>query len=269
MRKFLFAAAIAALAAACQPASAPSADTSSATATATSTAAATRDISSDVAANAPYIAAALASTRRPADDRAQDATRHPAETLALSGVSPGQKIGELMAGEGYFTRLFSLAVGRQGHVYTIMRLHPSQYEHPVAEDMGNVTTVHADYDRFTLPAPVDLIFTARNYHDLKIASYNMGDTVGMDRAAFAALRPGGLYVVIDHSAVAGSAVDQAHPLHRIDQDEVRREVESVGFVYDGDSQMLRNPQDPRTANVFDPSIRGHTDQFFMRFRKPN
>ena len=57
-------------------------------------------------------------------------------------------------------------------------------------------------------------------------------------------------------------------LHRIDQDEVRREVESVGFVYDGESQMLRNPQDPRTANVFDPSIRGHTDQFFLRFRKP-
>jgi len=266
MRKLIVAAAIAMLAGACQPASAPSTDTASATATATGSA--TRDISSNVAPDAAYITAALASTRRPADDRAQDATRHPAETLALSGVAPGQKIGELMAGEGYFTRLFSLSVGRQGHVYTILRLHPSQYEHPVAEDMGNVTTVHGDYDHFTLPEPVDLIFTARNYHDLKITSYSMGDTVGMDRAAFAALRPGGLYIVIDHSAIAGSAVDQTHPLHRIDQDEVRREVESVGFVYDGESQILRNPQDPRTANVFDPSIRGHTDQFFLRFRKP-
>lgn len=265
MRKFLFSAALAALAGACQPASTPHEDTS---ATAATAAAVTREISSDVSPAAPYITAALASARRPAEDRAQDATRHPAETLALSGVAPGQKIGELLPGEGYFTRLFSLAVGRQGHVYTIVRLHPSQYEHPVAEDMGNVTTVHADYDRFTLPAPVDLIFTARNYHDLKISSYNMGDTVGMDRAAFAALRPGGLYVVIDHSAIAGSASDQTHPLHRIDQDQVRREVESVGFVYDGESQILRNPQDPRTANIFDPAIRGHTDQFFMRFRKP-
>ena len=266
MRKLLFAAAVAALAAACQPASAPSSNTT--TATATATAPATSEISSDVSPSAPYITAALASTRRSAEDRAQDATRHPAETLALSGVAPNQKIGELLPGEGYFTRLFSLAVGRQGHVYTVVRLQPSQYEHPVAEDMGNVTTVHANYDSFTFPAPVDLIFTARNYHDLKITSYNMGDTVGMDRQAFAALRPGGLYVIIDHSAIAGSAVDQAHPLHRIDQDVVRREVESVGFVYDGESQILRNPQDPRTANVFDPAIRGHTDQFFMRFRKP-
>ncbi len=267
MRKLLFAACVAGLAA-CQPAPAPSSGATTASATATTTAEATRDISSEVSPSAPYIVAAIASTRRPDADRAQDATRHPAETLALSGVAPGQKIGELLPGEGYFTRLLSLAVGRQGHVYTVVRLHPSQYEHPVAEDMGNVTTVHADYDAFTFSQPVDLVFTARNYHDLKIASYNMGDTVGMDRAAFAALRPGGLYIVIDHSAIAGSAVDQAHPLHRIDQNVVRHEVESVGFVYDGDSQILRNPQDPRTANIFDPAIRGHTDQFFMRFRKP-
>ncbi len=268
MRRLLIAAALAAFATACQPASAPSPGTSTAAATATAPASAVHEISSEVTPHAPYIAAALASTRRPAADRAQDAARHPAETLALAGVAPNQKIGELLPGEGYFTRLFSLAVGRQGHVYTVVRLQPSQYEHPVAEDMGNVTTVHANYDSFTFPTPVDLIFTARNYHDLKIASYNMGDTVGMDRQAFAALRPGGLYVIIDHSAIAGSAVDQTHPLHRIDQNEVRREVESVGFVYDGESQILRNPQDPRTANVFDPAIRGHTDQFFMRFRKP-
>jgi predicted methyltransferase len=90
----------------------------------------------------------------------------------------------------------------------------------------------------------------------------------MDRAAFNALKPGGLYIVIDHSAAAGSVDDQQHPLHRIDQDLVRREVESVGFIYDGESQILRNPADPRTQNVFDPAIRGHTDQFFMRFRRP-
>ncbi|MFZ2030493.1 MAG: hypothetical protein WAU68_09315 [Vitreimonas sp.] len=267
MRKLLAAAAIAVLAGACQPASAPSTDTATATAAATTTAAA-RDINSGVSPTAPYIAAAVADTHRPAADRTQDVARHPAETLALSGVAPGQKIGELLPGEGYFTRLFSMAVGAQGRVYAISRSAHDQYEHNVLEGTPNVTNVIQPYASFTLPAPVDLIFTARNYHDLKIASYNMGDTVAMDRAAFAALRPGGLYVVIDHSAIAGSAVDQAHPLHRIDQDEVRREVESVGFVYDGESQILRNPQDPRTASVFDPSIRGHTDQFFMRFRKP-
>ncbi|MES1201281.1 MAG: methyltransferase [Pseudomonadota bacterium] len=228
----------------------------------------TRELTSDVAANADYITAAIASPRRPADDTAQDATRHPAETLALSGVKTGWKIGEILTGEGYFTRLFSLAVGPSGHVFTIVRPHASQYEHPVAEDMGNVTTVIAQYTNFTFPEPVDLVFTARNYHDLQIKSYTMGEPVDMDRAAFAALKPGGYYVVIDHSAIAGSVVDQAHPLHRGDQDAIRREIESVGFVYDGESQMLRNPADPRTQNVFDPAIRGHTDQFFMRFKKP-
>lgn len=221
-----------------------------------------------VSPTAPYITAALSSTRRPAADHGQDEMRHPAETLALANIAPGQSVGEILPGGGYFTRLFSLAVGAHGHVYTIVRPHPSQYERPVAEDMGNVTTVRADYDAFTFPQPVDVVFTARNYHDLKIASYVMGDTVGMDRAAFAALRPGGVYVIIDHSATPGYVENQQHPLHRIDQDLVRREVESVGFVYDGELQILRNPQDPRTANIYDDAIRGHTDQFAMRFRKP-
>jgi len=269
MRKLLFVAAIAALAAACQPASAPSSDTTSATAVATATGEAPRDISSNVSASAPYITAAVADTHRPAADRAQDAARHPAETLALSGVAPGQKIAELLPGEGYFTRLFSNAIGAQGRVYAISRSAHDQYEHVVLESTPNVTNVIQPYDRFTVPAPVDLVFTARNYHDFKINQYGMGDTMALDRAAFAALRPGGVYVIIDHSAVAGAVEDQLHPLHRIDQAAVRREVESVGFVYDGESQILRNPQDPRTASVFDPSIRGHTDQFFMRFRKPN
>lgn len=267
MRSVFIAAAAVVLAAACQPVGGASA-TQATTTTTAPTGEPVREATSNVAPNAPYIVAALASSRRSADERAQDALRHPADTLSLAEVQPGQKIGELLPGEGYFTRLFSLAVGRQGHVYTVVRPNPSQYEHPVAEDMGNVTTVRAAYDAFTFPEPVDLVFTARNYHDLKINSYSMGDTVGMDRAAFAALRPGGIYVVIDHSAIPGSVTDQAHPLHRIDQDVVRREVESVGFIYDGECQLLRNPNDPRTANIFDPVIRGHTDQFFMRFRKP-
>lgn len=265
MKKLLLAAAATLALCACGP-------TSSATGVeAASTSAVTSgptDAQLTVSPSAAYITAAIASTRRSAEDRAQDETRHPAEMLALSDIAPGQSVGELLPGEGYFTRLFSLSVGPQGHVYTVVRLQPSQYEHPVAEDMGNVTTVRANYDAFTFPQPVDVVFTARNYHDLKIASYNMGDTVAMDRAAFAALRPGGVYIVIDHSAAAGYIEDQQHPLHRIDQDLVRREVESAGFVYDGEMQILRNPQDPRTQNVFDPAIRGHTDQFVMRFRKP-
>jgi predicted methyltransferase len=134
---------------------------------------------------------------------------------------------------------------------------------------ANVTNVIHPYDSFTLPAPVDLIFTARNYHDFKINQYHMGDTTALDRAAFAALKPGGVYVIIDHVANAGSVENQEHPLHRIDPALVRHEVEQAGFVFDGESQLLRNGADPHTASVFDPSIRGHTDQFFMRFHKPS
>ena len=268
MRHVLFATAALLALAACQPVSTTTSATPPATAT-LEVADAPTEATSSVAANAPYIVAALADTHRTPEERARDAARHPAEILAMAEVSPGEKIVELVPGEGYFTRLFSDAVGARGRVYAVNRTHPSQYEHPVLANVANVTNVSADYDKFTVPAPVDLVFTALNYHDLKIASYNMGDTVGMDRAAFNALKPGGVYVVIDHSAIAGQVTDQEHPLHRIDQALVRREVESVGFVYDGETQILRNPADPRTANVFDPVIRGHTDQFFMRFRKPN
>jgi predicted methyltransferase len=93
----------------------------------------------------------------------------------------------------------------------------------------------------------------------------------MNRTAFAALKPGGVYIIIDHSAVAGAPVqteDGDATLHRIDQATVRSEVEAAGFVFDGESDVLRNGADTRTASVFDPSIRGRTDQFMMRFRKP-
>jgi predicted methyltransferase len=263
MKKLLAAIAIAALAAACQP----SASTSAGTATASPET--TRDLTSNVAASAPYIAAAIADTHRSADDRAQDAARHPAETLALAEVAPGQKVAELLPGEGYFTRLLSDAVGPQGRVYAISRTAHDKYEHTVLDGVANVTNVIQPYTSFTLPEPVDLVFTARNYHDFKINQYQMGDTVALDRLAFNSLKPRGLYVIIDHSAVAGTVMDQQHPLHRIDEAQVRREVESVGFIYDGESQILRNPADPRTASVFDPSIRGHTDQFFLRFHKPD
>ena len=88
-------------------------------------------------------------------------------------------------------------------------------------------------------------------------------------AAFAALKPGGLYVILDHFAVAGAPVDTANSQHRIDPAIVRAEVEAAGFVFDGEGDALVNPDDPLTANVFDPSIRGRTSQFMLRFRKPD
>ena len=112
------------------------------------------------------------------------------------------------------------------------------------------------------------MFTSQNYHDYPDSFMGKVDPVMLDQQAFAALKPGGLFVVIDHVAPAGAGMQDTETLHRIDPAIVRKQVESVGFVFDGESKALRNPADPHNIKVFDPSIRGHTDQFMYRFRKP-
>jgi predicted methyltransferase len=141
---------------------------------------------------------------------------------------------------------------------------------PIAAEYPNAIMARTAYDALAYPEPLDVVFTAQNYHDMGLTAYNLGDRNAMNRAVFAALKPGGLYVIIDHSAASGAAIetDAETALHRIDQDVVRREVEAAGFVFDGEADFLRNPEDNRTTNVFDQSIRGRTDQFVMRFRKP-
>ncbi len=227
-----------------------------------------------LSADAPSIVAAIADARRPAEDAARDAARHPGETLAFAEIRPGARVADILPGGGYFTRLFAVAVGETGRVYPVIRPDgvAGEYETPilpVAAQYPNAVMSRTLYDALSFPEPLDVVFTAQNYHDLAIASYNMGDRNAMNATAFAALKPGGAYIIIDHSAVAGSPVqteDTAN--HRIDQAIVRQEVEAAGFVFDGEGDFLRNPADPRTASVFDPAIRGHTDQFVLRFRKP-
>ncbi len=229
----------------------------------------------EVTADAAYIVAAVADTRRPQGDRDRDAARHPAETLAFAQIEPGDRVADIFPGEGYWTRMFAVAVGDEGRVYPTIRPDPAagQYETPVlavAAQYPNATMARTPYDALAFPEPLDVVFTAQNYHDMPITEYNLGDRAQMNATAFAALKPGGIYVVIDHSAVDGTPVATGGDavLHRIDQATVRREVEAAGFVFDGESEVLRNPADNRTTNVFDPAIRGRTDQFMMRFRKP-
>jgi predicted methyltransferase len=229
----------------------------------------------EVTAQSAHIVAAVADTRRPQQDRDRDAARHPAETLAFAEIGPGDKVGEILPGEGYFTRLFAVAVGEDGRVYPTIRPDgvAGEYETPilaVAAQYPNAVMARAPYDALTYPEALDVVFTAQNYHDMPITGYNLGDRAQMNATAFAALKPGGLYIVIDHAAVDGAAVetDEATALHRIDEATVRREVEAAGFVFDAESDVLRNPADARTVSVFDPAIRGHTDQFMLRFRKP-
>lgn len=219
------------------------------------------------------IKVSVADSNRPATDTERDANRKPAETLAFAGAAEGASVAELLPGHGYFTRILSKAVGAKGHVYAWVP--PPKEDRDFAKGLkdildnsayGNVTLVQQGISKGFAPAPVDLVFTAQNYHD--VHNSKEVDVATFNKAVFDALKPGGIYLVIDHSAEAGSGARDTSTLHRIDKDAVKQEVGAAGFQYVGESDVLANPNDPRSAKVFDESIRGKTDQFILKFRKP-
>ena len=219
-------------------------------------------------------AAVLASPIRTDEDRARDEARMTAETLSFTGVQPGWKVGDMIIGGGYFTRIFSAAVGPGGHVTAwqpaeFIGFQASYGEALTAADaLANVDAVSVSLAEPELPTGQDLVFTAQNYHDLHLGMAAADTASKVNAAVFDALRPGGLYVIVDHHAVAGSDLAAADSLHRIDIEAVKREVAAAGFVLEAESDLLADPADPLTASVFDPSIRGKTSQFMLRFRKP-
>ncbi|HEY5070486.1 MAG TPA: methyltransferase [Caulobacteraceae bacterium] len=220
------------------------------------------------------IAAAVADPKRPPDDTAKDAARRPAQVVAFAGVKPGDKVLELLPGAGYFTRVLSKTVGPAGHVWAATPDRKSPFAEPAADKIAadpayaNVSVVQIGPTGMTGLPPLDMIWTSDNYHDLHLSQVHI-DVPALDRQWFAALKSGGVLFIVDHVALPGSPVTEtADKLHRIDPAVIRREVESAGFKFDGESDVLRNPADPHTALIFDPSIRGHTDQIVYRFRKP-
>jgi predicted methyltransferase len=195
----------------------------------------------------------------------RDDRRKPAETVAFAGVAPGMTVAELIPGNGYYTRILSKAVGPQGHVYTLPFSEPrASYSKAIAADpaYANVTLVTGPPLSLNVPAPVDVVWTTQNYHDIR-----QGRAL-LNKAVFAALKPGGTYFVVDHAAVAGAGEDVLLSLHRIDEATVKREVLAAGFVLDAESDLLRNPADKRTQMVFDREVNRSTDQFVLKFRKP-
>ncbi len=224
------------------------------------------------------LAAAIADSSRPNSDTTRDADRKPEQTLAFSGIKPGDQVADYVANSGYFTRLFSSVVGSKGHVYAVEPTAFFKFQSfptAVAELQGyavahpNVTvTTAAALEGLRFPEKLDLFWISRNYHDLHDKFMGPVDTAAFNKAVYEALKPGGFYVVLDHSAAPGAAADVTETLHRIESSTVRREVEAAGFKFDSESSILANPADPRTAKVFDQTIRGHTDQFILKFRKP-
>ena len=215
------------------------------------------------------IAAAVADPSRPAADTAADAIRKPAETLAFAGVKPGMTVGEFFPGGGYFTRMLSAAVGPAGHVYGIEN---AGWKGAVKADqalaLANVSIEALPFGTVSFPKPLDIVWVTQNYHDLKIAEYGTVDTAAFGRAVFAALKPGGVFFILDHEAPAGSDVAAITKLHRIEKAQVIREVTAAGFKLAAAGSFLRRTDDDYSLSIFDKKVQGHTDQYALKFVKP-
>jgi predicted methyltransferase len=228
------------------------------------------------APNAPaFVNAAVADSHRPKSDTDRDADRLPLVMLGFSGIKPGDKIAELVPAQGYATRLLSAAVGPMGHVYAIniaaLNQQIKDQTKPVMADSNykNVTYSEQNLSELKTPEPVDLVWTSQNYHDLKNMGQFFADTNAMNKAIFAALKSGGLYVIIDHVAQTGSGARDTGTLHRIDPELVKAEVLAAGFQFVGESKALGNPNDPHTARVPGAgNMNDKSDKFFFKFQKP-
>ena len=222
---------------------------------------------------ADAIAQAVADPARPADYKAADPLRKPAETLAFSGVRPGMIVGEFYPAGGYFTRMLSDVVGPNGHIHAIEN---AGWNDSVKDDRamlaeGKWKNVSLDVQPFgsaKFPRPLDLAWVTQNYHDMKIAKYGNVDTVAFDRAVYAALKPGGIFFVLDHQGWPGMTNADIAKVHRIDKAQVIREVTSVGFQLAGEGKFLNRPTDDHHLSIFDPKVREHTDQYALKFVKP-
>jgi len=220
-----------------------------------------------------YVAKAIADPTRPKDDVATDTSRDPADTLAFAGVKPGMVVGELFPGGGYFTRMISSIVGPSGKVYG---LENAGWDDAVKIDKAlvaepgraNVVLDIEPFGHFNMPEKVDLFWITQNYHDLKIAKYGVVDIADFNHRVFEALKPGGIYFVLDHQANPGTTVEQIATLHRIEKAQVIREVTAAGFKLVAEGRFLNRPGDDHTKTIFDAAIRGKTDQYALKFVKP-
>ena len=221
------------------------------------------------------VATALADPARPADQRARDAVRHPEKLLAFARIKPGDEVVDFVMGGGYWTHILAAYLGPKGMVYAFQPLEFVKFraayaaeQDAAAQAHANVKPVRTVFGAPEIAGPVDAIITVQNYHDMHLKPFPADTAASANARLFAMLKRGGTLVVVDHVAAPGSGLEAANALHRIDPAIVRQELEAVGFRYDGELDAWRNPDDPHTASAFDASIRGKTDQFAYRFRKP-
>jgi predicted methyltransferase len=194
------------------------------------------------------------------------------EVVAFVGLKPGARVADIVSGR--FTWSLSQAVGPTGTVYAIetsqvAKLHPELVIgiSALAARAPNII-VTTDPIAAPLPSNLDAVIIRQNYHDLYDPHMAPVDVTVFNQKLFAALKPGGVYIVLDHAALAGSGVSATDTLHRIDAVRVKLDVLEAGFQLEAESSILANLSDDHTKSVFDPAVRNHTDQFLFRFRKP-
>jgi predicted methyltransferase len=218
-----------------------------------------------------YIRAAVQSDQRPEADTARDAARMPAEVLALSGIKPGDRVIEIAGFGQYYTRMLSAIVGDDGTVamydlpYTGGRAGAASAT--FVQDHPNTEYHLGDYNSIVFPDDVDVAFNVLYYHDLGLQDGL--DRAAMNRKIYNALKPGGVYLIVDHKAEDGSGWRDTQALHRMGAEVIVQELTAAGFRLEVDSNLLANPEDPRTAMVFAPGTRGATDRALFVFRKPD
>jgi predicted methyltransferase len=227
-----------------------------------------------LAAETPnFVTAAVTDASRPKEDTDADVLRDPGDTLTFAGVKPGMVVGELFPGGGYFTRMISDVVGPNGKVYG---LENAGWKDAVSADQAllagpglkNVALDVEPFGHFKLPEKIDLFWITQNYHDLHIAKYGAVDMATFNKQVFNALKPGGIYFVLDHEANRGATPEQIAALHRIEKAQVIAEVTSAGFKLVAEGKFLNRSGDDHTKTIFDPSIRGKTDQYALKFVRP-
>ena len=208
----------------------------------------------------------IASPIRTDQDRRMDASRHPAEFLPFTQVQPGMRVLDVSAGAGYTSQLLALAVGPTGMLWAqAPQPGPTLQKRIADHPQANFIVVARPFDD-PVPAEatnLDLITIVLNYHDI---SYMQVDRSLMNQKLYAALKPGGRLVVIDHSALKGTGTSAGKTLHRIDEEVVLTEVKQAGFILDAEGDFLRNPADSRTESSNQPKV--PTDKFALRFVKP-
>ena len=226
------------------------------------------------AAPSPAIKAALADPARPAADRARDAARHPGELLTFAGIRPGMKVADFIMGGGYWTRLLAKTVGPNGKVYAYQ---PKQFiefkadyatqQDAAVKGYANVVPSRESLGEVKFPEPLDAIVTVQNWHDLHLKMSPPAFGGMMAKTLHAALKPGGVLLIVDHASAAGAPFAAADTLHRGDRAATIKEVTAAGFTLAGESRLLADPTDTHAKSVFDPAIRGKTDQFALLFRR--